>query len=237
MSDAPGSKKQMIESAATAARDAAPPRPPRAVEARPAALPTKTSGIPPTRPQTPAAAPLTILLPAGLNQQMQALWEKSFPDGRSQQQGGVIVREVSGRVSLVNISRHRSDMFRTERQIQPEQTLVGLFHTRPFDRSEGGQVNVSLSGGDAEYLLNHADDVVIAQSGESQFMYLRTEATAKSVDAAKVCAQHEARIRQLLNQGIRFDEASRIAARETAADHALAYYEGKAGELVRVAAY
>jgi hypothetical protein len=237
VSGATGSKKQMVESAATAARDAAPPRPPRAVEARPAALPTRASGIPSTRPQAPTAAPLTILLPAALNKQMQALWEKSFPDGRSQQQGGVIVRDVSGQVSLVGIGGHRSDMFRAGRKIQPEQKLIGLFHTRPFDRSEGGLVNVSLSGGDAEYLLNHADDVVIAQSGESQFMYLRTEATAKSVDAAKIYAQHEARIRQLLNQGIRFDEASRIAARETAADHGLAYYEGKAGELERVAAY
>jgi hypothetical protein len=237
VSNGSGSKKQLIENAATVARDSTERRPPRPVEAHPAAAPVKTSGIPSVRPETPAAAPLIIVVPAELNQQMQSLWEKSFAGSKSQQQGGVIVRDVSGKLSLVNTGSRRADIFCADRNVTSEQKILGLFHTRPYDQSEGGHVDVSLSGGDAEYLLNHPDDVLIAQSGEGQFMVLRTEATAKSVDAAKVQVQHNARIRQLLNQGARFDEASRIAARETAVDQGLAYYEGKDGEFKRVIAY
>lgn len=178
---------------------------------------------------------MTIVAPAELRKQMKELWEKSFVDGKSRQQGGIIARDVSGKLSLVNTGGGASYIFHASRKVQAEHKMVGVFHTRPFDRSEGGQANVSLSGSDAEYLISHGDEIVITQSGESQFMYLRTEEAAKCQDAAGIDAKHCARVSQLVSQGKSFDEASRIAARDTAVENGLAYYEGKDGEFRRVA--
>ena len=87
-----------------------------------------------------------------------------------------------------------------------------------------------MSGGDAGYLINKKQDVIIAQSGTQQFIYMRTGQTPDSVNSLRLNAQQNQRIGEIARtQNIGFSQASQIAAQETAASHRLAYYEGQDG--------
>lgn len=91
-----------------------------------------------------------------------------------------------------------------------------------------------MSGGDAAYLINNKQNLIIAQSGEEQFMYLRTGETPASVDHVALNNAQNARITQLISSGSDFSSASKTAAIETARNNGLAYYEGVGGVFKRV---
>ncbi|GAB2191548.1 hypothetical protein MAH1_31560 [Sessilibacter sp. MAH1] len=74
---------------------------------------------------------------------------------------------------------------------------------------------------------------MIAQSGQEQFMYIRTQGTPNSVDAVKLNDQQNERMYELMDEGYSFKDASRIAAEETAKKYKLAYYEGSGGKFVK----
>lgn len=67
-------------------------------------------------------------------------------------------------------------------------------------------------------------------------MYMRTQATPASVNATALNNARNARIGVLQGQGMGLSDASRQAARETATQYNLAYYEGSNGILDRVVA-
>lgn len=112
--------------------------------------------------------------------------------------------------------------------------MLGIFHTHPYDQSEGGYTGVSLSGGDAAYLINNKQNMIIAQSGTEQFLYLRTAETPSFVDPAALNNAQNDRISQLVTNGGNFSQASKTAAIETAKANGLAYYEGAGRLLTRV---
>lgn len=193
-------------------------------------LPTKT-------PKNCLDSPKTITLPPALDKQFDERWTNSFPGGKSQEEGGTLVRDKDGNLKLINTnpSGRNSASFPVDRNIPTGYTMVGVFHTHPYDASEGGDTGVSLSGGDAAYMINKGDPLIIAQSGDEQFMYLRTEETPASVDFTKLNDEQNQRVTDLMtNDGKSFSEASQIAAKETAQKYGLAYYEGKDGVFTRV---
>jgi type VI secretion system secreted protein VgrG len=165
---------------------------------------------------------------------MQGQWGQSFPAGRSQEQGGTLVRDGTGNLQLVNTGGGTTGTFSPNRNVPAGNQTVRVFHTHPYDASEGGHTNVSLSGGDAGHMINHGDQVIVAQSGNGQYMFMRTDQTPANVDQAALDRQNNARIGQLMGTGQSFDQASRSAARETAQQNNLAYYEGQNGTLQRV---
>ena len=181
-----------------------------------------------------AGLPAVITIAPELCKQSKDLWNKSFPGGKSQEFCGTVTKDKDGTVRLVNKKGGSSGLSDPDRKVPAGQNPVGIFHTHPYDASEGGHTNVSLSGGDAGYMINNHDDFIQAQSGDGQFIYARTDKTPTSVDAQKVDDEQNARIKTLLGEGKSFDEASRIAARETAVKYGLAYYEGKNCVLNRV---
>ena len=201
--------------------------------------PTKVSGvstgIPNTTPKTPRDAPESITLSSQTNTEFNELWDKSFPNGTSQEHGGTLVRGKDNNINLINKGGGTSGSFSPNRNVGEEQEIVGVFHTHPYDKTEGGYTNVSLSGGDGAYMINTGDSVMIAQSGNGQFMYLRTEQTPKTIDHNKLNTDQNNRVYEIMkNDGKSFDEASRIAASETAKNNGLAYYEGTDGTFNRV---
>ena len=168
---------------------------------------------------------------SSMQKEFDQLWSNSFPGGASQEQGGVIVSDASGKMRLTNMSAGTSGSFSPNLSVAPGEKVEGIFHTHPYDSTEGGHTGVSLSGGDAAYLINGKQNFIVAQSGEEQFMYMRTDATLPVVDSIELNSAQNGRIAELLDKNTSFSEASRIAAQETAKTHGLAYYEGRKGVL------
>jgi type VI secretion system secreted protein VgrG len=213
--------------------------------------------FPATTPKDCQDAPKAIKIPKDLQKQFDEQWKNSFPGGKSQEHGGTLVRSTkpaveaggdpatgttrscpkTGDLSMVNSGsglNASSGSFSPDRNVPAGTTAIGVFHTHPYDASEGGNTDVSLSGGDAAYMINKGDPAIIAQSGDGQFMYLRTQQTPANVDYTKLDDDQNARISELVGDGRSFSEASQIAAKETAQKYHLAYYEGKGGVLRRV---
>jgi hypothetical protein len=191
-----------------------------------------------TIPIVPQYAPERIDLSA-LQRDFDAQWSNSFPGGRSLEQGGTLVSNNLGNVSMIHPGgvpgESKRDSFRADLSTDPDQKLLGVFHTHPYDSTEGGHTGVSMTGGDAASLINnHAWNVIIAQSGNEQFMYLRTGITRNYVDGKAVKDLRDQRVRQLMEQGLSLSYASKIAAKETAQTYGLAYYEGTNGVFTRV---
>ncbi len=185
-------------------------------------------------PATPANAPATINL-SGMQNDFNTQWNNSFPSGVSQERGGTLVSDTSGNLSMVNVGGGTSGQFSPNLNVSSGKTVQGVFHTHPYDASEGGHTGVSLSGGDAAYAINNNHSVIVAQSGSNQFMYMRTAASPANVNAVQLNNAQNARIAELQTvNGKSFAEASRIAAKETAQANGLAYYEGSNGILQRV---
>lgn len=199
--------------------------------AQPASLPATADDL--KIPKTPEAAPKEINL-SRMNGTFDELWGKSLPNGKSQEHGGTIVADANGNLSIVNAGGGRSGSFPANLNVVQGQTVVGVFHTHPYDVTEGGHTGVSLSGGDAAYMIDRGQNVIIAQSGDQQFAYLRTESTPSRVNFDTLNRVQNHRVTELIGEGKGFAEASRIAAAETATNFGLAYYEGKGGVLQRV---
>jgi type VI secretion system secreted protein VgrG len=194
----------------------------------------------------PAATKATLATPAsadkapkevnfsGMQSDFDKQWASSFPGGKSQEHGGTIVSDASGNLKLANMASGKSGSFSPNLNVSKGESVEGVFHTHPYDKVEGGYTGVSLSGGDAAYLINTKQNVIVAQSGNDQFMYVRTGATPASVDAVALNNSQNARIAELTTKGASFDAATRQAAQETAKSQGLAYYEGSGGVLKRV---
>ncbi len=211
-----------VSKPASAKADAAPPT-------------TKASDI--ATATSPSTAPARVEFAPEVQKLFETLRYRSFPSGKSKEQGGTIVADSKGKLSIQNIGGEGS----TSGSFAPKLTLKdpskfgvkGIFHTHPYDKSEGSYTGVSLSGGDAAYLINSGQNIIVAQSGPKQFAYVRTDKTPTSVDAVKLNADQNARIAELTDKGYTFPQASRTAAAETAKAYGLAYYEGSGGSLVR----
>lgn len=184
--------------------------------------------------QSLAGLPAVITIAPELCKQSKDLWSKSFPGGKSQEFCGTVTRDENGVVRLVNKKSGESGLCNPDRSVPGGQKPIGIFHTHPYDASEGGCTDVSLSGADGGYMINNGDELILAQSGEGQYIFARTDKTPRSVDSDEMNKQHNARFAQLLAEGKTFSEASHIAAAETAKKYGLAYYEGKNCVLRRV---
>ena len=94
--------------------------------------------LPTKRPASVAGAPDRVQLPANVNKAMQDAFANSFP-GRNKENGGTIVQDKDGNILVVNEggAGSTSGTFSPDRNIAPDQTLVGTFHTHPYDGIRG----------------------------------------------------------------------------------------------------
>jgi hypothetical protein len=83
-------------------------------------------------------------------------------------------------------------------------------------------------------MINNGHKIMIAQSGNEQFMFMRTKTTVASADFNSVNNNNYMRIGQLTASGQNFNTASQQAAKETANRYGLAYYEGTNGLFKKV---
>ena len=183
-------------------------------------------------PASPAMTPAQVNFTEH-NNSFARQFNNSFPNGKDQEQASTLVSDKKGRVSLVNPVSGDSGYARPDLSVSGGQQVLGVFHSHP----KGTYTGISLSGGDAGYLINNQHNVILAQSGADQFMYMRTARTPAYVDSKLLDATQNARIAELMQEGTRnmnFPTATRVAARETAEKLNLAYYQGSGGVLNRV---
>ncbi len=168
--------------------------------------------------------------PKDVCDKMKQLMDDSYPGGHSQEHGGTLVSDSDGNMALANAGagqRPNAGSFSPDLSAPAGDKVLGIFHTHPYDASEGNYTDVSLSGGDAAYMVNNHHDIMVARSGDGLFIYEPTSATPGHVDFEQTNNDQNARIGQLVNGGMGFPEASRQAAAETADRLHLKYYEGK----------
>jgi hypothetical protein len=168
-------------------------------------------------------------LPKQMNDSMQNSYKNSFPEGKSQEHGGTLVKDKQGRIKVVNESAGTSGTFTPNRSVDADDIIFGTYHTHPYDKSEGGYKGVSFSGGDIAY-ANHYKEQIYVDAGSKQFMVMPTNKTP-NVDAATLNNEWNSEFQKMLADGNDLPEASAIATKKVTKKYGMAYYEGKNGTL------
>lgn len=187
-------------------------------------------------PATPADAPQTINFSRALQGSFDQQWANSFPGGSAREQGGTLVFDkATGTIDMINIGGNGSTAgtFTPDYTIpDPSKTeLLGVFHTHPYD---SGDTGISFSGADVAVMINENHPIIMAQSGDRQFVMMQTDQTPANIDYTAVNNAQNARITQLVGEGKSFADAASQASSELATKYNLAYYEGSNGQLSRI---
>lgn len=154
------------------------------------------------------------------------------------ERGGTVVADAQGRLSIQNTR----GLLASKGEVNPDLTLkdpkkfsiVGVFHTHPYDRSEESYNGVSFSGGDLAYLILNRHTIMLVQSGPRLFALVRTARSPAYVNYTVLNYGENHFIQDIQRQGHSFQQASRIGMEEQAPVYGLAYYQGSHGVLTRV---
>lgn len=127
-------------------------------------------------------APIEITLPKELVEGMAECWQKSFPKGKSQEQGGILVRKKDGSYKWKAGKPGSSGAFTPNHgDADKDETLIAVGHTHPYDKSEESYTNMSFSGVDLAVMAVEKHSLEIVRSGEALFVVTRTEEFNKKV--------------------------------------------------------
>lgn len=185
---------------------------------------------------TPADAPGSMRFPSLMKSQFELLRRASYPGGTAQERGGSIFADAAGNLFLQNLgglaSTGGSFSYDLVAKDPAKFTLVGTFHTHPYDRSEGSYNGVSFSGADIYNHYGRNIPLTVVQSGPRLFAMLRTGATT-AVPATRN-ADTNREVGERVANGATFQQASRQEAQETATQFGFAYYQGKNGVVAKV---
>lgn len=205
-------------------------------------------------PKTPADAPQTITVPFAVQAKFEALRkaqhdeaDRKGSDKLGRERCTTLVRDkATGELTQVNdvvATSGRSctpnfaiDLSRFE--------LVGMFHTHVnLDRSrltplDPPDPNVAFGGGDFRFQLEQKVPVSILQGATAQFMLVRTESTASITSEQGAALKDRSRTEMNEATGGRAriesnEDATLRIAKQLAAEHNLALYEGKDGTFTR----
>jgi hypothetical protein len=200
---------------------------------------TKVSG---DKPLKVADTPDSMKLPEELTTGLKGAWADSFPGGKSQEQGGILVRNKDGSYEYKRGPSGTSGTFTTNYGDKgADQTLIGGSHTHPYDKSEGGYTGVSFSGADIAGMVYWQDKLHVVQAGDVQFVLVRTEEFQAQVDAlddkGKEALYYE--ISDHWDKGFaaakgKLPERAETATKATCAKYKLSYYRGKEGTVSKV---
>jgi hypothetical protein len=191
--------------------------------------------------ERPAQAPPTLRLPPAMVAIMTAQWRASFPGGHQHEQGGTIVADRHGDLSIQNIGGERGVLHQHSHLFLPDVKLrdaarysvVGTFHTHPYDKSGGWATGVSFSGGDMGVLILTSFLLSVVQSGSDLFAFVKTKLTPAYVDKWELHKQSEEEVWMRMKAGQSFAQGSRAMAEGHALRFGFAYYRGSGNVLTR----
>lgn len=176
-------------------------------------------------------APAEVDLPPEMDAAMKESFKNSFPGGKSQERGATIVQNKAGQTRIVNEKSGTSGTMSPDRNVGPDEKIIGTYHTHPYDASEGGHKGVSFSGADLAY-ANHHKEPIYVDAGDKQFMVTptkKTNATSKQIND-----DWNAEFNSQIGKGASMQDASAAATNKVAKKYDMAYYEGKDGKLKKV---
>jgi hypothetical protein len=162
---------------------------------------------------------------------MQDSFKNSFPGGKSQERGGILVTNKNGDLKVVNEATGTSGTFQPNRSVPAGDQIVGTYHTHPYDNSEGGYQGVSFSGADIAY-AGHYNEPILVDAGNRQFMITPTASTP--ANKPNVSSDWDAAFALALSSGNSMQQASASATKSVANKYNMAYYEGADGTLKKV---
>lgn len=188
---------------------------------------------------SPMQAPATIRFSSAMTALFQAQWRASFPGGRSKEQGGTIVADKDGNFSVQHLGGKSSAAGEIDyilNATDPSRfTVVGTFHTHPYDKTEGSLTGMAFSGGDVGLMMNRTDLLMqVLQAGPNLFVHIKTAMTPKGVNQMALHAAVNKQFEALKAVGHSEQEASRIVNRRMTGKGGIAYYEGANGVATRV---
>lgn len=130
-----------------------------------------------------ADAPKNVKLPKELVQGMQKAWDGSLPGGKSQEQGGFLVKNKDDKYEWRAGAAGDSGSFSPNySDIKAGEKEVALGHTHPYDKSEGGYTNVPFSGQDLARQVYVNDPLSVVQSDKGMFGSARTKEFEKMLE-------------------------------------------------------
>lgn len=189
-----------------------------------------------------ADAPTEITLPKELVEGLQNAWDNSFPDGKSQEQGGILVRHQDHSYEWKTGKGTGSTSFRINYEdINKNETLALTGHTHPYDESEGAYTDVSFSGTDLANFVYGQESAKIVQSGKTLFLVaytIRFNRLLKNLGAKRKQKLYTQMNRTWLavfstHQGTEL-ECVEAAVKATCKRYRLLYYKGQGNLLKKV---
>lgn len=185
-----------------------------------------------------AAAPDALGVPPELKDGLEAAWAASFPEGKSLEQGGILVKTKDGAYVWRAGKGTSGGSFKPNySDVGPDEVLVASGHTHPYDKTEGGHTDVAFSGGDLSNLVWQKERFKLVQSGTAQFGVAKT-AEFDALVAAADTPEKKKTLRQEMNAAWdttfksakgTFQERVKAASKKVCDTYHLVYYEGSAG--------
>lgn len=189
-----------------------------------------------------ADAPQSMAVPDELREGLEAAWAASFPEGKSMEQGGILVKTKDGAYVWRAGKATGSGSFKVNyADVGPDEVLVASGHTHPYDESEGGHTDIAFSGGDLSNLVWQQERFKLVQSGTAQFGVAKT-AEFDALVAAADTKDKKTALRQEMNalwdstfKGSKgkFPERVETAARAVCDKYHLVYYAGSKGAVAQ----
>ena len=185
--------------------------------------------------------PGEITLPKELQEGMQKAWDKSLPGDTSQEQGGILVKDAKDKYAWKAGAAGTMGTFTPNYgDLGKDESLVGVGHTHPYSKAEGGFTDVPFSGADLAAFATDPDKMQMVQSGEGQFVAARTEEfneKLKDLDdkgKQKLSGEMEAKWDETFGKTKgTFQEKHAAAAKKIAEEYGIVYYAGKGGKLTK----
>lgn len=124
------------------------------------------------------ASGTTFAVAPELVEGMKTAWAGSFPGGRSQEQGGILVKKADGTMEWRAGAAGNTGSFQVDYStVKAGETLVASGHTHPYDAWENGHTDVPFSGPDLGNMALSArpEDMKFVRSGDTLFMVEKTQ--------------------------------------------------------------
>jgi hypothetical protein len=191
-----------------------------------------------------ADAPAQISFPTVLTVGARYAMNNSFPGGRSQEHGGLLVKNADGSWEFKRGEAGQSAMWtQNYDDLEEGEVLVALLHTHPYDATEGGFTHVSFSGQDLAMLVASDEPITVVQSGPGMFAVAKSKefddwisrySWSQRDSIYRQMVQHfEQTMQRAMNSGRSFPDAIDDAVVAVAKKYKLVYYKGEAGEALK----
>ncbi len=185
-------------------------------------------------------APASLSFPPEFIKGAQSAWDSSLPKGKSQEQGGLLVRNPDGSYEWKAGAPGQAGSWRANYgDLGPKQELVALLHTHPYDATEGGYTKVPFSGTDMALQVFQQEPITVVQSGTGMFAAVASKELLDRVNKLstadrnalfyEIKAYYDKELDKAFSSGKGFVDAVNTAVTSTAKRYQFILYAGTAG--------